>query len=121
MAAPSPDLLYVALLEKALAWLAAAFIVVGGSFSGVIVYIYKQGQKTVTNSLDSMEKRIGDVADSLGKMAEKLFDKTDELSDRTAHLESKFERREGICEERHGSTYPYRRITDRTPHPEEEI
>jgi hypothetical protein len=97
--------LYVALLEKVIAWLSACILLIGGSFSGALVYIYKQGQGTVASSLASMEKRIGDVADSLSKITDRLFQKTDDLNDRVAAQEARTERVEAICQERHGGNH----------------
>lgn len=102
MPTSTPDAgLYIALLEKAVAWLAGAIVVLGGSFSTALIYIYKQGQGAVAASLKSMDLRIGEVAESLGKIAEKLFDKTDELADRIAAQETRVERVEAVCQERH--------------------
>lgn len=104
MPAPSPDALYVALLEKSVAWLAAAIVVIGGSFSAALVYIYKQGQGTIVTALQSMDVRIGEVADNLGKLTDKLFDKTDDLTKRSAVHEARIEKVEALCAERHGGS-----------------
>ena len=100
----TPDAgLYVALLEKAVAWLAGAIVILGGSFSTALIYIYKQGQGTVSQSLKAMEARIGEVADNLSKITERLFSKTDTLAERIADQELKIERVEAICQERHAT------------------
>lgn len=113
MVAATPDPLYTKLLEQGIMLLVAAVVSAGGALVGVLIYIYKQGQKGFSEALESLEKRIGEIAKSLAGISEKLFERTDGLSERAAELEGRMERQEAICWERHGNgQYPFRRKTD---------
>lgn len=104
--AATPDPLYTKLLEQGIVLLAAAVVTVGGALGGVLIYIYKQGQKGFSAALTSLENRIGDIAKSLATLSEKLFERTDDHESRLSAMEA-------VCRDRHsGGQYPYRRKSD---------
>jgi hypothetical protein len=104
--AATPDPLYTKLLEQGIVLLAAAVVTVGGALGGVLIYIYKQGQKGFSEALTSLENRIGEIAKSLSTLSEKLFERTDDHESRLSAMEA-------VCRDRHnGGQYPYRRKTD---------